>query len=207
MNNHTPYLVGLTGGIGSGKSTVSAMFRELGVEVMDTDVIARELVCPGSPLLQAIRKHFGAAVMSSDGTLNRAALRDIVFQDLREKDWLEKLLHPAIRSEIADRIRTCEGDYVILVVPLLMETGDYNFLDRILVVDVPSDLQVARACQRDGSDEKLINKIIATQVSRQERLQRADDIIDNSVSLEDLQRHVRQLHAQYQQAARQGSAG
>jgi dephospho-CoA kinase len=171
MQNHTPLIIGLTGGIGSGKTTVANLFRNLGVEVIDADEISRRLVEPGSPALQAIVNHFGPEVIDQQDGLDRMAMRQIVFENPQEKAWLETLLHPAIRKEIFKGIKACRGDYVLLVVPLLLESGQYDFIDRLLVIDVPENLQVERAMARDGSTAKQIRQIMDAQVSRKRRLQ------------------------------------
>lgn len=202
MKHRPPYLVGLTGGIGSGKSTVADLFNALGTDVIDADAISRHVVEPGSPLLTAIGDHFGAAVITATGRLDRAALRDRVFADPGARAWLEDLLHPAIRQEIKTRVNALRGDYAILVVPLLLESGHYDFVDEILVVDVPEAVQVERAMQRDGTTEAQVRAIMATQVSREARLEQADDVLDNTVSLDDLEERVRELHGHYLEAAR-----
>lgn len=202
MPNHSPYIIGLTGGIGSGKTTVSNLFRGLGVEVIDADEISRQLVRRGTPQLEAIAGHFGRAILDSAGNLDRKALRRLVFNDPEERNWLEQLLHPAIREAIDARVQASAGDYVILVVPLLVESGQYGFVDRVLVVDVPETLQVERTTSRDDSDASLVRQIMDSQVSRQERLAAADDIIDNTVSPQELATRVAQLHARYSRAGR-----
>lgn len=193
--------IGLTGGIGSGKSTVSKMFQKFGAEIIDADEISRILVSKGSPLLEKILDHFGPDVADASGGLDRQILRDRIFHDPGAKAWLEALMHPAIREEIQRRITESDAAYVVVVVPLLVESGSYEFLDRVIVVDAPEAAQIARIQQRDGSSPELIEKMLAAQSTRQERLDKADDVIDNSGSLDSLESQVRKLHEHYQQLA------
>ena len=194
---HSRFIVGLTGGIGSGKTTVANIFSSLGVEIIDADEISRDLVKVGSSCLDQIKAHFGSSVIANDGSLDRAALRGIVFANEQEKQWLENLLHPLVRDEIVTRVSAAAGDYVIIVVPLLVESGSYDFVDRILVVDVPEQLQIERIRTRDGSSEELIRQMLASQISREERLQHADDVIDNNTDMDALASRVSELHASY----------
>ena len=182
-------VVGLTGGIGSGKSTIAARFEQLGVHAVDADDVAREVVEPGRPALAAIAAHFGDAILLPDGALNRAVLRQIVFETPEERDWLEKLLHPIIRDELlhqlwitSDRSPPAEYQhhYVLLVSPLLLETDQHNIVDSVIVIDVPVEVQIARTMQRDKNDLAQVERIINAQISREERLKRADFIIDNA---------------------------
>ncbi|MGQ7274387.1 dephospho-CoA kinase [Marinobacter sp. V034] len=182
-------VVGLTGGIGSGKSTIAARFKQLGVHAVDADDVAREVVEPGRPALAAIAAHFGDAILLPDGALNRAALRQIVFETPEERDWLEKLLHPIIRDELLrqlwitpDRSPPAEyqHQYVLLVSPLLLETDQHNIVESVIVIDVPVEVQIARTMQRDKNDRAQVERIINAQISREERLKRADFIIDNA---------------------------
>ncbi|MAA66141.1 MAG: dephospho-CoA kinase [Alteromonadaceae bacterium] len=182
-------VVGLTGGIGSGKSTIAARFKQLGVHAVDADDVAREVVEPGRPALAAIAAHFGDAILLPDGALNRAVLRQIVFETPEERDWLEKLLHPIIRDELlhqlwitSDRSPPAEYQhhYVLLVSPLLLETDQHNIVDSVIVIDVPVEVQIARTMQRDKNDRAQVERIINAQISREERLKRADFIIDNA---------------------------
>jgi len=191
------FIVGLTGGIGSGKTTVSDLFNSLGVNVIDADVISRSLVHPDSPCYQEIIAHFGKAILDSKGDLDRSRLRALVFNDARERHWLEQLLHPLIRKQIDTQITASNSDYVLLVVPLLLESQDYGFVDRILVVDVPESVQVERIMSRDNGEEALIRKIIAAQLPREERVRQADDIIDNTHSEAALKEQVENLHKHY----------
>ena len=197
-----PYIVGLTGGIGSGKSTVAHLFAKLGADIIDADQVARDVVATGSPALQQIAGHFGPDILNPDQSLNRPALRQIIFEDPAEKRWLEQLLHPLIRQQIRERAQNASGPYAIIMAPLLLENGGYDFVDRILVVDLPEALQVARASRRDISDSKNIEAIMATQLGRQERLARADDVIDNSGPEKELMTQVQTLHDFYREQAR-----
>ena len=191
------FVLGLTGGIGSGKSAVAACFKKNGIKVVDADIAARKVVEPGMPALQAIAEHFGEHVLQTDGTLDRAALRSIVFNDALQRQWLEQLLHPAIGEWIASEIASATSAYVILESPLLLETEQRKSTQRTLVVDVSKELQIERATARDDNSREQIEAIIAAQLPRKERLARADDVIDNSGSLADLESAVDTLHQQY----------
>ncbi len=195
------FVVGLTGGIGSGKSTVTRCFQDLGICTVDADDLSREVVMPGSKILNQIVEHFGITILSENGTLDRDQLRRIVFTNPSEKDWLEALLHPLIAELIQSNIRACDSVYCILVSPLLLETDQHKLVDRILVVDVSEETQVARALDRDGGDPAIIKAIIASQTGRKMRLGRADDIILNEQSAEALRLLVADLHNQYLQLA------
>lgn len=195
------FSVGLTGGIGSGKTVIGDMFRELGADVIDADVIARDLVRNHTPLFREIVDHFGEDILDDEGDLDRRRLRERIFGNPADKTWLESLLHPAIRREIMARTAASKAPYVVLVVPLLVESGAYDFVDRVLVVDVPESLQVSRARQRDESPEEVIRGIMASQATREERLAKADDIISNDGTLDAARAQVRQLHERYLQAA------
>ncbi|PJG83049.1 dephospho-CoA kinase [Caviibacterium pharyngocola] len=201
------YIVGLTGGIGSGKSTVADLFAELGVPVIDADIVAREVVAKGSPLLAQIAENFGDEVLLENGELNRARLREWVFNDEAQKNWLNDLLHPAIREEMQARLRAQSYPYVLWVVPLLIENKLTALCQRILVVDVLPETQLLRAARRDKNKLELIKNIMAAQVGREERLRVADDIVDNNAdltdSLEILRQKVLELHQHYLQLAEQ----
>lgn len=190
-------VIGVTGGIGSGKSSVMRAFQAKGIEAVDADDMARVVVEPGQPALNAIAEHFGPDILTPEGTLNRPALRTIIFTDPDAKTWLEALLHPLINRELRSRLAAARGPYALLVSPLLFETGQDKLVDRILVVDVPESLQLARASARDGADPEQIRRIMASQMSREERLRRADDVLDNSGGLADLKRQVGELHGKY----------
>lgn len=191
------FTVGLTGGVGSGKTTVSTLFHALGTDIIDADAISRNLVSPGSPLLEKILAHFGTAIADPSGGLDRGALRERIFHDPGAKAWLEALLHPVIRDEIQRQIDTGKSPYAIVVIPLLVESGSYGFLDRVLVVDAPEADQVTRLCQRDGISRELAQRMLATQATRQQRLDKADDVIDNSGQPENLAQQVQGLHETY----------
>lgn len=191
------YRVGLTGGIASGKTTVARLFEALGVPVIDTDVLAREVVAPGQPVLGQIAARFGTSVLLPDGSLDRAALRSIVFADPNARAELEQLTHPAIRALLEERSAAMGGDYQILVIPLLVETGRSIPVDRVLVVDVPEELQIRRLQARDGSTLQQAKQVLAAQVSREARLAAADDVILNDGDVGALHDRVAELHFRY----------
>ncbi|MBB3059421.1 dephospho-CoA kinase [Microbulbifer rhizosphaerae] len=191
------YTVGLTGGIGSGKSAAAACFTELGIDVVDADWAARVVVQPGQPALAQIAAHFGAGILLESGELDRAQLRAIVFENTAEREWLEQLLHPLIREEIVRALEASRSAYGILESPLLIESGQFKLVDRICVVDLPEALQVERASGRDRSDPEQIRKIMGAQLSRSERLVRADDVLDNAGDLASLKAQVESLHQKY----------
>jgi dephospho-CoA kinase len=196
------FTVGLTGGIGSGKSTVADCFAAHGVPVIDTDVIARELTAPGGTALDAIRAGFGETVMQTDGTLDRAALRLRVFTDTAARRQLEAILHPRIRRVVEQTLAALAAPYALIVIPLLVEAGGYrDLLNRVLVVDCPEDLQIARVVARSGLSRDEVMAILAAQVSRAERLAVADDVLVNTASPEALRARVAALHQRYQTLA------
>ena len=190
-------IVGLTGGIGSGKSEVSHRFEQLGVTIVDADLIARQVVAPNTPALSEIAAHFGRELLNSDGSLNRTRLRQIIFTSPNERIWLESLLHPIIRQETQRQLATHTSPYCILVSPLLLETDQFQLVDRILVVDTNEQLQTHRAAERDQTSTDQIQKIIATQLSRHQRLNKADDVIVNQGTLAELGEKVHALHKKY----------
>jgi dephospho-CoA kinase len=193
-------LVGLTGGIGSGKSAAADEFGKLGATVVDTDAISHQLTGAGGAALPEIEQVFGRGAIGADGALDRKRMRERVFADPAQRRALEGILHPLIREESRRRIAAAAGPYVVHVVPLLVESGEYGRrVDRVLVIDVPEELQVARVRRRGLADEQ-IRRIIASQASRAERLAAADDVIDNAGSLEALQAQVRALHEKYLQS-------
>ena len=196
------YVVGIAGGIGSGKTAVSDRFAEHGVVVVDADVASRDVVRPGEPGLAAIAERFGSAVINGNGELNRAALRERIFREPDERRWVERLLHPAINRLIAERLAAATSPYALLVNPL-MRARDAR-AHRILVVDVPEDVQIQRTMARDSVDEAQARAIIASQLPRKERLAFADDVIVNDGELADLAPAVQKLHARYLELARGG---
>lgn len=190
--------LGLTGGIGSGKSTVANLFAQQGIELVDADRIARLVVAPGQPTLTAIAQHFGPDLINNQGELDRTTLRARVFNQPTERAWLESLLHPLIRAEMVRQSEEASSPYVIWVVPLLFEQGLHTQVHRTLVVDVSEATQLARATRRDGSDPALIRQIMASQLPREARLALADDVLDNESSdAQALYRAVMQLHHNY----------
>lgn len=194
---HETLIIGLTGGIGSGKSTAAARFAEHGVPVIDTDVIARELVAPGQPALEAIVARFGTDLLDREGCLRRELLRERVFADPAARQQLEALLHPLIRAESLRRIAALQTPYCIWVIPLLVETGARDDLDRVLLIDCPEALQRQRVQARDGFDTATLDGILAAQASREQRRVMADDIIVNDGTPEALRQAVDERHAAY----------
>jgi dephospho-CoA kinase len=197
------FRVGLTGGIASGKSTVARLFEALCVPVIDTDVLAREVVAPGQPLLAQIAERFGTGVLAADGSLDRRALRALVFADPAARADLERLTHPAIRVLLEQRSAAARGDYQIHVIPLLVETGGRVRVERVLVVDCSEELQIRRLQARDGSTLEQAREILASQASRTARLAAADDVIENTGDLATVRDRVAVLHLSYRQLARQ----
>ena len=189
--------IGLTGGIASGKSVVADMFSARGIPVIDTDVIARDVVQPGEPGLQAVIGEFGGEFLKADGTLNRALLRKRIFADPDAKSRLEEILHPLIRAATLAQAENAGGPYQVFAVPLLVETNFADFVDRVLVVDCPVDLQRERLLARDGESQKTIEKILSAQASREQRLSVADDVIVNDGSLAETEHAVAALHQRY----------
>ncbi len=195
------YIVALTGGIGSGKSTVANAFAELGATIVDADVIARRVVEPGSEALRAIHARFGDDILLADGALNRPLLRRHIFSSPRDKAWLNALLHPLIARETKQCMANATGDYVLWVVPLLLENNLQSQADRVLVVDVEPEVQIQRTLRRDGIDRGQIENILAAQATREQRLACADDIIDNSGRPDEITANVARLHRCYHQLA------
>ena len=195
------YIVGLTGGIGSGKSAASAWFEQQEILVVDADIVAREVVEVGQPALIEIQKHFGDWVLDEQGCLNRSALRDYIFKHPEARQQLEAITHPVIRSSIIQQLNQAISPYAILASPLLLETDQHLLCQRNLLIDVPVELQLVRASQRDGQSREQIERIIAVQMPRLEKQQRAHDIADNSGTLEDLYQQLQPLHEHYLQLA------
>ena len=193
----TPWILGLTGGIGSGKSAAAEHFASLGVHVVDADHAARWVVEPGRPALIEIAEHFGDAVLMADGQLNRSALRNIIFSDPQQRQWLEALLHPLVREEIAQNLAQAQSPYAILVSPLLIESGQYTTTQRVLVIDAPQTLQIQRTLLRDNTSEEQVQAILNAQASREERLRHADDVLVNDTDLKVLKTEVERLHHFY----------
>jgi dephospho-CoA kinase len=202
-SQHAPaLLIALTGGIASGKSAVAEEFAKLGVPVLDTDQIARDVVAPGTPALDQLVAEFGPQFLYRNGRLDRARMRERVFGDSEQRHKLEAITHPAIRAELARRSAAAGGSYQIHVIPLLVETGRAEAYDRVLVVDCPEEAQMERLQARDGSSTEQAAEILAAQVSREERLNVAHDVIENTGTLADLQRFVQTLHRNYELLAR-----
>ena len=190
-------IIGLTGGIGSGKTAVSDIFEKLGIGVVDADLASRVVVEKGKPSLEEIVKHFGQGILSEEGELDRAKLREIIFNSDEEKNWLESLLHPAIAKQIQEELKASSSPYTILVSPLLLETNQKDFCNKVLVVDVPVETQIERTLKRDGVSLEQVQSIIKAQISRDKRLELADEVIVNDKNLEDLQLAVSKLHQQF----------
>jgi len=195
------WIVGVTGGIGSGKSAVTERFEQRGITVVDADLAARVVVEPGRPALAEIAAHFGADILLADGSLDRAALRALVFAEPAERLWLEALTHPLIGAEILAQIAAATSPYTILSSPLLLETSQKELVNCVVVVDVPASLQLARTVSRDGNDEAQVKRIMAAQMQRDARLAEADIVIDNSGAIDALDARVEELHREFLQQA------
>ncbi|HGA2726346.1 TPA: dephospho-CoA kinase [Enterobacter hormaechei] len=200
------YIVALTGGIGSGKSTVAHAFARLGITIIDADIIARQVVEPNTPALNAIEAHFGRHVIQADGTLNRRQLRECIFSDSSEKAWLNALLHPIIHQETQRQIAAARSPYVLWVVPLLVENQLQHKADRTLVIDVSRETQIQRTMARDHVSREHAEQILAAQATREARLAIADDVIDNNGAPDAIASDVARLHAQYLTFAAQAVA-
>lgn len=191
-------VIGVTGGIGSGKSTVAEILQAQGAAVVDTDHIAHALTAPGGAAISAIAAEFGAEFITPQGAMDRVRMRQLVFSDNSAKSRLEQILHPLIRQQVEQQLQQAQGCYTLLLVPLLVETGAYRqLLDRTLVVDLPETLQISRTMTRSGLSEAEVKAIMARQASRDERLQAADDIVSNDTDLKSLQQQLLTLHQRY----------
>jgi dephospho-CoA kinase len=188
------YIVGLTGGIGSGKSAVARLLQQQGIVAIDADQVARDVVEPGEPALASIARHFGDEILQPDGRLNRSRLREIVFAAPAARRWLERLLHPLIRERLVGALRSAPSPYSLLVSPLLLETDQHRLVDHVVVVDVPEPTQLQRTISRDDNSREQVERIMAAQLDRASRLARADSIIDNSGNLQSLTDATLQLH-------------
>jgi dephospho-CoA kinase len=191
------FILGLTGGIGSGKTAASDWFKEQGIVIVDADLVSRQVVEPGTPALTDIRAHFGGDVILPDGALDRAALRTRVFANESERRWLEQLLHPLIAQEILRQLAQAESPYAILVSPLLFETGQKAFVKRTLLIDVPEAMQITRTTSRDNVPESQVKAIIAAQMPRNEKKLKADDVVINDDTLTVLHEKLAALHHRY----------
>ena len=190
-------IIGLTGGIGSGKTAVSDAFQDLGITIVDADKASRIVVQKGKPSLKKIAEHFGNDILNENSELDRAKLREIIFNSDEEKNWLESLLHPAIANQIQDELKASSSPYTILVSPLLLETNQKEYCSKVLVVDVPVELQVERTLKRDQVSEGQVKSIIKAQISRKNRLEFADEVIVNDGSLEELHSTVMKFHQKF----------
>lgn len=191
------FILGLTGGIGSGKSAASNYFAQQGIVVVNSDQVAREVVLPGQPAWQAILDRYGPEVLQADDTLNRAWLREKIFAEPEERLWLESQTHPRIRKATIEQLQQAASAYVILESPLLFKSKQSAMVQRTLVIDVPESIQLIRACSRDGNNEEQIRRIMAAQLPRLERIGLADDVVDNSGSLAELYDRLAPLHQRY----------
>ena len=190
------FVLGITGGIGSGKTAVTDCIASKGIDIIDADAIAHQVVQKNTPALNAIREHFGPSIILANGELDRKQLREIIFNSPQEKAWLENLLHPIIRHTIKKSIDKSSTPYCVLVAPLLLEGTLHTIPNRIVVVDCSENTQIKRASQRDGANEDSIRKIINQQMNREERLQKADSVLHNDGTLEELKQQVDRLHEQ-----------
>lgn len=193
----TPWTLGLTGGIGSGKSAAAQRFVELGVHLVDADQAARWVVEPGRPALASLVERFGPGLLLEDGQLNRGALRELIFADPAQRLWVEQLLHPLIGQEIFSYLAKAESPYAVFVSPLMIESGQYRKIDRLLVIDAPEALQVQRTLARDQTSPEQVQAILKAQTSREERLRHADDVVVNDRDLAALHEQIDRLHHFY----------
>ena len=196
------WVLGLTGGIGCGKTAVSDMLAELGITIVDADIVARQVVEPGTDGLKAIIAHFGTDILDEHGALNRGKLRARIFSNPEQKTWLNALLHPLIRTQLIIDLKNAQSDYVVLVAPLLFENGLDGYCHRTLLIDVPKEVQIARTTQRDNISTEQAKQIIDAQMSREHKQQKADDILNNNRDLSDVKQDLLKLHNYYLQQAK-----
>ncbi len=194
-------IIGLTGGIGSGKSVASDKFKSLGITIVDADVASRTVVEPGKPALKEIEDHFGSGIITAEGKLDRNNLREIIATDPEERKWLESVTHPKIGEQITKEISESTSVYTLFVAPLLLETNSQEMCSRVVVVDVPKDVQIRRTAKRDKVSPNQVEQMVAAQMEREKRLEKADDVLLNSGTIEDLEKQVEALHKKYIQMA------
>ena len=194
-------IIGLTGGIGSGKSVASDKFASLGITVVDADVASRTVVEPGMPALKEIESHFGSEIIAGDGQLDRTKLREIIASDAEERKWLESVLHPRIGEQIAKEISESTSPYTLFVAPLLLETNSQEMSARVVVVDVTKEVQVERTAERDEVSTDQVEQMVSAQMEREKRLGKADDVLLNTGTIEELEKKVEELHKKYLQMA------
>ena len=192
-------IIGLTGGIGSGKSVASDKFKSLGITIVDADVASRTVVEPGKPALKEIEDHFGSGIITAEGKLDRNNLREIIATDPEERKWLESVTHPKIGEQITKEISESTSVYTLFVAPLLLETNSQEMCSRVVVVDVPKDVQIRRTAKRDKVSPNQVEQMVAAQMEREKRLEKADDVLLNSGTIEDLEKQVEELHKKYMQ--------
>lgn len=197
INKTSPWVLGLTGGIGCGKTAVSNMLEQLGITIVDADIIARQVVKPKSDGLNAIVRKFGHSILLSDGTLNRSALRERIFTNSADKEWLNNLLHPLIRNKIYNDLTAAKSPYVVLVAPLLFENALDKLCNRTLLIDIPQNVQIERTASRDNVSVEQVKAIIAAQMSREDKQKKADDILNNDRALNDVNHDLLTLHKRY----------
>ena len=197
INKTSPWVLGLTGGIGCGKTAVSNMLEQLGITIVDADIIARQVVKPKSNGLNAIVSKFGQSILLRDGTLNRSALRERIFTNSADKEWLNNLLHPLIRNKIYNDLTAAKSPYVVLVAPLLFENGLDKLCNRTLLIDIPQNVQIERTASRDNVSVEQVKAIIAAQMSREDKQKKADDILNNHRVLNDVNHDLLTLHKSY----------
>ena len=190
-------IIGLTGGIGSGKSVASDKFKSLGITIVDADVASRTVVEPGKPALKEIEDHFGSGIITAEGKLDRNNLREIIATDPEERKWLESVTHPKIGEQITKEISESTSVYTLFVAPLLLETNSQEMCSRVVVVDVPKDVQIQRTAKRDKVSSNQVEQMVAAQMEREKRLEKADDVLLNNGTIEDLEKQVEELHKKY----------